>query len=182
MKSLAIFCGSSSGTNGVYHESAAAIGKILSERNITVVYGGGSFGLMGIVAASAMQHGGKVIGVIPTILVKKEAAKRDITELIVVESMQDRKAKIMELSDGFIILPGGLGTMDEFFEMMAFVNLGVHAKPSGVLNTNGFYDHLIQFIDHATDHGFIRKHTRNYMAHDADPHRLLIKMETIPTL
>ncbi|MEW5799997.1 MAG: TIGR00730 family Rossman fold protein [Bacteroidota bacterium] len=179
MKSIAIFCGSSSGTNGTYSEAAATVGKILAEKNITLVYGGGSFGLMGIAAASAMQHGGKVIGVIPTILVKKEAAKKDITELIVVESMQDRKAKIMELSNGFIILPGGLGTMDELFEMMAFVNLGVHKKPSGVLNTNGFYDHLLRFVDHATEQGFIRRQTRNYLVHDADPVELLNKMDAV---
>ncbi len=179
MKSLAIFCGSSHGTNGTYSEAATTVGKILAEKNITLVYGGGSYGLMGIAATSAMKHGGKVIGVIPTILVQKEAAKRDITELIVVESMQDRKAKIMELSDGFIILPGGLGTMDEFFEMMAFVNLGVHKKPSGVLNTNGFYDHLLRFVDHATEQGFIRQQTRNYLVHDAEPVELLNKMDKI---
>ncbi|MBI2429628.1 MAG: TIGR00730 family Rossman fold protein [Ignavibacteriales bacterium] len=179
MKSLAIFCGSSSGTNGAYNESAVVIGKMLAERNIAVVYGGGSFGLMGVVASSAMDNGGKVIGVIPTILVKKEAAKKDITELIVVDSMQERKAKIMEISDGFLTLPGGLGTMDELFEMMAFVNLGVHNKPCGVLNTNGFYDHLIRFVDHATESGFIRHQTRKYMVHDEDPVQLLKKMMTI---
>lgn len=179
MNSLSIFCGSSSGTNGVYSEATTTVGKILAEKNITLVYGGGSFGLMGIAADAAMKHGGRVIGVIPTILVEKEAAKRDITELIIVGSMQDRKAKMMELSDGFLILPGGLGTMDELFEMMAFVNLGVHAKPCGLLNTDGFYDHLIRFVDHATEHGFIRSRTRSFMVHDADPIRLLKKMEAL---
>lgn len=179
MKALSIFCGSSSGANGVYTTTTQLFGRLLAEKNITLVYGGGSFGLMGAAADAVMQHGGKVIGVIPTILVEKEAAKRDITELIIVESMQERKAKMMELSDGFIILPGGLGTMDELFEMMAFVNLGVHAKPSGLLNTDGFYDSLISFVDHATAEGFIKESTRRYMVHDSNPEQLLAKMSMV---
>lgn len=179
MKSLAIFCGSSSGTNGQYVEITRQVGKILAERNITLVYGGGSYGLMGAAAESAMKHGGKVIGIIPTLLVKKESAKKDITELIVVDSMQERKAKLMEISDGFLILPGGVGTLDELFEMMAFVNLEVHKKPSGLLNTAGFYGDLIKFVDHATDQGFIRRETRKYMVDDEDPLKLLQKMESL---
>ncbi len=179
MKSLSIFCGSGSGTNSLYTETTQRIGRILAEQHITLVYGGGSFGLMGVAADAVMKHGGKVIGIIPTLLVEKEAAKRDITDLIIVDSMQERKLKMMNLSDGFLILPGGLGTMDELFEMMAFVNLGVHKKPSGVLNTAGFYDDLIRFVDHATEQGFIKADTRKYLVDDEDPLRLLTKMETI---
>ncbi len=179
MKSLSIFCGSSSGNNGKYKEVTSTFGKLLAEKNITLVYGGGSFGLMGVAADAVMNHGGKVIGVIPIILVEKEAAKRDITELIIVESMQDRKAKMMELSDGFLILPGGFGTLDELFEMMAFVNLGVHTKPCGILNTEGFFDSLIEFVDHATAQGFVRRQTRSYLVHDSDPVELLKKMDAL---
>lgn len=179
MKSLSIFCGSSSGTNGKYIDATESMCKILAEKNITLVYGGGSFGLMGVAASAMMRYGGKVIGVIPTLLVEKEAAKRDITELIIVDSMQERKAKMMELSDGFLILPGGLGTMDELFEMMAFVNLGVHKKPSGLLNTDGFFNHLITFVNHATEQGFIRSETRNFLVDDPEPYHLLQKMELL---
>lgn len=178
MKSLSIFCGSSSGSNGLYVEATRNFGRILAEREITLVYGGGSFGLMGVAADAVMRNGGKVIGVIPTILVEKEAAKRDITELIIVDSMQERKATMMNLSDGFLTLPGGLGTMDELFEMMAFVNLGVHKKPSGLLNTGGFYNNLISFVDHAVTEGFIKQSTRDFLRHDEDPVALLRKMES----
>ncbi len=179
MRSLSVFCGSSSGSNGIYLDAARQIGRMLAENNIQLIYGGGSFGLMGAAAESAMNYGGTVIGVIPTILVNKEAAKKDITKLIVVDSMQERKAKLMELSDGFIILPGGMGTMDELFEMMAFVNLGVHRKPSGILNTGGFYDELITFVDNATEQGFIKRSTRTHLVHDVDPSKLLEKMKRI---
>lgn len=179
MKSLSIFCGSGSGINNLYTEATQHIGKILAERKITLVYGGGSYGLMGVAADAVMKHGGNVIGVIPTLLVEKEAAKRDITELIIVDSMQDRKMKMMNLSDGFLILPGGVGTMDELFEMMAFVNLGVHKKPSGLLNTAGFYNDLIRFVDHATTQGFMKADTRKYLLDDEDPVRLISKMETM---
>jgi uncharacterized protein (TIGR00730 family) len=179
MKSLCIFCGSTSGTNGKYTEATEVLCSILARQNITLVYGGGSFGLMGIAANAMMNHGGKVIGVIPTLLVEKEAAKRDISELIIVASMQERKVKMMEISDGFLVLPGGVGTLDELFEVMAFINLGVHKKPCGVLNTDGFYDHLITFVDHAVENGFIRTDTRRYLVHDTEPGRLLQKMKLL---
>ena len=177
MKSLAIFCGSSSGNNNIYTTTTSEFGKLLVEKNITLVYGGGSFGLMGTAAHAVMSSGGKVIGIIPTILVEKEAAKKDITELIIVSSMAERKAKLMEISEGFLILPGGLGTMDEMFEMMTFVNLGVHKKPCGILNTNGFYDGLIEFVDKMVSEGFLKQAVRDYIVHDSDPKILLQKME-----
>ncbi len=178
MKSLSIFCGSSSGTNGVYTHATEQCAALLAKKHITMVYGGGSFGLMGVAASAMMKHGGKVIGVIPKILVEKEAAKKDITQLHIVDSMQERKAKMMELSDGFLILPGGFGTMDELFEMMAFVNLGVHKKPCGILNTDGFYNDLITFIDHATQQGFVKQIVRDYIVDDVEPSGLLKKMES----
>ncbi|MEW6060939.1 MAG: TIGR00730 family Rossman fold protein [Bacteroidota bacterium] len=179
MKSLSVFCGSSSGINGTFTQATELLCKVLADRNITLVYGGGSFGLMGVAASAMMKYGGKVIGVIPTLLVEKEAAKRDITTLLVVDSMQERKSKMMELSDGFLILPGGVGTLDELFEMMAFINLGVHRKPCGILNTDGFYNHLINFVDHATEQGFIRPATRRFLVHSAEPISLLQMMEQL---
>jgi uncharacterized protein (TIGR00730 family) len=179
MKSLCIFCGSTSGTNGDYSHATQEISQLLAQKGITLVYGGGSFGLMGIAADGALKHNGKVVGVIPQLLVEKEAAKRNISELHIVDSMQERKQKMMDLSDGFLILPGGVGTLDELFEVMAFINLGVHKKPCGLLNINGFYDSLIRFVDHATQEGFIRPITRNYLVDDSNPKILLDKMEKL---
>lgn len=179
MKSIGVFCGSSSGSHPAFIEAAVQTGRLLAERNITLVYGGGSHGMMGAVASAALEHGGKVVGIIPGLLVEKEAARRDISELIVVGSMQERKAKLMERSDGFIVLPGGVGTMDELFEMMAFVNLGVHRKPSGILNTNGFYDGIIAYTDHAAATGFIRPATRRHLVHASEPSALLTLMEAL---
>lgn len=179
MKSLCIFCGSTNGADGKYRQSTMEISRLLAQKGITLVYGGGSYGLMGTAADAAMKHRGKVIGVIPKLLVEKEAAKRNITELLIVESMQERKKKMMELSDGFLVLPGGVGTLDELFEVMAFINLGVHKKPCGILNPNGFYDKLIEFVDHASNEGFIKSSTRKYLVDDADPETLIQKMEML---
>jgi len=179
MKSLCIFCGSTNGTDGKYQQSATQVSKLLAEKGITLIYGGGSYGLMGIVADAAMSHDGKVVGVIPKLLVEKEAAKRDVTELHIVESMQERKQKMMSLSDGFLVLPGGVGTLDELFEVMAFINLGVHKKPCGILNTDGFYNKLIEFVDHASAEGFIKTSTRSHLVHDENPEKLIQKMERL---
>lgn len=179
MRSLCIFCGSTSGINGRYQRSTEKISKLLAQKGITLVYGGGSYGLMGIAAEAALKQGGKVIGVIPKLLVAKEAAKKDATELYIVESMQERKQKMMEISDGFLILPGGVGTLDELFEVMAFINLGVYKKPCGILNTGGFYNKMIEFIDYATTEGFIKAPTRNFLVHDENPETLIQKMEKL---
>ena len=176
MRSIAIFCGAKNGTNGKYTEAAHEIGYLFAKHSITLIYGGGSLGMMGTVANAALQAGGKVIGVIPTLLVDKEEAKNNITELHIVDSMQSRKAKIIDLADGFIVLPGGVGTLDELFEVMTFNNLGMHRKLCGILNTDGFYDSLVTFMDHATDRGFIRQQTRDMLILDRTPEKLLEKM------
>jgi uncharacterized protein (TIGR00730 family) len=152
--SIAIFCGSSFGTDSIFLETAQNVGKIIAQQGKTLVYGGGRSGLMGVVADSALDAGGKVIGVIPEILVKKELAHPDLTELYVVKTMQERKLKMSELSDGFVALPGGSGTFEEIFEQWTWAQLGIHLKPCAFLNVDGFYDDLIRFLEKSTEKGF----------------------------
>ena len=155
-KRLAVYCGSATPADPVYMETARQVGTMLAERGIGVVYGGGKVGLMGMVADSAMAAGGEVIGVIPEALVNAEVAHRGLTELHVVPDMHARKALFTTLSDGFITLPGGVGTMDELWEAISWSQLGYHQKPVGLLNTAGFYDQLISFNRHMIETGFIR--------------------------
>ena len=151
LDALCLFCGSSSGTNPVYKSAAHDFGKTLAELNIRLVYGGGSVGLMGVAADACMAAGGSVIGVIPTLLMEKEVGHKGITAMHVVANMHERKALMTELSDGFIALPGGYGTLDELFEALTWLQLGYHRKPVGLLNVDGFFDHLVRFIDHSRD-------------------------------
>ncbi len=157
MKSLAVYCGSATPANPVYIEAARYVGRTLAERGITVVYGGGRLGMMGAVADSALAAGGTVIGVIPEALVDAEVAHRGCTELHVVKNMHERKALFTDLSDGFVNLPGGVGTMDELWEAVSWSQLGYHSKPVGVLNVAGYYDHLIAFNAHMVEVGFVRE-------------------------
>ncbi|WP_343597943.1 TIGR00730 family Rossman fold protein [Acinetobacter sp.] len=154
MKSIAIFCGSKAGNQAIFIHTAQCVGQVLAKKGITLVYGGGRSGLMGTVADSALQAGGRVIGVIPTALVDKELAHPNLTELHVVRNMHERKTKMSELADGFIALPGGAGTLEEIFEQWTWAQLGIHAKPCGFLNVNGFYDPLLQMIQRTVDTGF----------------------------
>jgi uncharacterized protein (TIGR00730 family) len=171
-KRLAIYCGSASPADPVYIETARAIGTQLAQWGIGIVYGGGKVGLMGAVADAAMAAGGEVIGVIPEALVNAEVAHRGLTELHVVPDMHARKAFFTTLSDGFVTLPGGVGTMDELWEAVSWSQLGYHEKPVGLLNVGGFYDQLIAFNRHMIETGFIRA-----------PHaNILIARETLPDL
>ncbi len=156
MKAIAVYCGSATPTDPVYIEAASTVGTTLAERGITVVYGGGRLGLMGAVADAALAAGGKVIGIIPEALVGAEVAHRGCTELHVVKNMHERKQAFTDLSDGFINLPGGVGTMDEMWEAVSWSQLGYHSKPVGILNIAGYYDHLIAFNAHMGDVGFVR--------------------------
>jgi len=153
---LAVYCGSATPADPVYVETARAVGEALARRGITVVYGGGRAGLMGILADAALAAGGEVIGVIPEALVNTEVAHRGLTELHVVPDMHARKALFTTLSDGFVTLPGGVGTMDELWEAISWAQLGYHDKPVGLLNIGGFYDQLIAFHRHMIETGFIR--------------------------
>lgn len=156
LKRVAVYCGSASPADPYYLELARQVGRALAERGIGIVYGGGRLGLMGAVADSALGAGGEVIGVIPEALVRAEVAHRGLTELHTVATMHQRKALFTDLADGFVTLPGGVGTMDELWEAISWAQLGYHEKPVGLLNGNGFYDHLIAFNAHMADVGFVR--------------------------
>ena len=163
MKRLAIYCGSATPADTIYIEAARAVGRTLAERGIGVVYGGGRLGLMGAVADSALAAGGEVIGVIPQALVDAEVAHRGLSELHVVEGMHARKAAFTDLSDGFVTIPGGTGTMDELWEALSWAQLGYHADPVGLLNTAGYYDHLIAFWEKMGEVGFLRPQHRDLL-------------------
>jgi len=156
MKSVTVFCGSSSGTDPIYRSQAAMLGATLAQQNIRVIYGGAKVGLMGSIADAALSEGGQVVGVIPRFLRSKEIAHEGLTELIMVESMHERKTKMHELSDGMIALPGGFGTLEELFEMLTWAQLGLHKKPIGLLDVNGFYDHLKKLLLTMVDKGFLK--------------------------
>jgi uncharacterized protein (TIGR00730 family) len=170
---ICVFCGSSAGLNPAFAAAARALGGELAGRGIEVVYGGGNVGLMGIVADAALNAGGRVIGVIPHALVARELAHQGVSELHVVDSMHERKALMAQLSDGFIALPGGFGTLEEFCEAVTWTQLGVHAKACGLLNVAGFYDGLLAFLEHALSEEFLRPTHREIVVSDAEPAALV---------
>jgi uncharacterized protein (TIGR00730 family) len=176
MRRLAVYCGSASPADPVYLETAAQVGCTLAERGIGVVYGGGRLGLMGAVADAALAAGGEVIGVIPQALVDAEVAHRSCTELHVVADMHERKRLFTDLSDGFVTLPGGVGTMDELWEAVSWAQLGYHEKPVGLLNVAGFYDGLIAFNRTMIDVGFVRAQHAGILIADVSLDGLLAKM------
>ncbi len=176
MKKLAVYCGSASPADPRYLALAREVGQTLAERGIGVVYGGGRLGLMGAVAAGALDAGGEVIGIIPEALANSEVANHDCTELFTVSGMHERKARFTDLSDGFVTIPGGVGTMDELWEAISWAQLGYHSNPVGLLNAFGFYDHLIAFNRHMAQVGFIRPAHQGIMIADDDLDRLLDKM------
>ena len=157
MKSITVFCGSSFGSDDVFKEQATLLGQTLAKQNIQLIYGGADVGLMGAVADGALQAGGKVVGVLPHFLQSKEIAHKQLTELILVETMHERKNKMNDLCDGVIVLPGGYGTLEEFFEMITWAQLGLHKKPIAVLNIDGFYDDLIKLTQTMVDKGFLKQ-------------------------
>lgn len=173
MRRICIFCGSSTGRNPIYAEQAAALGKLLAEREIGLVYGGASVGIMGAVADAVLAAGGEAIGVIPKHLVSAEVAHAGLTELHVTEDMHERKAKMAELSDAFLALPGGVGTLEELAEMWTWAQLGLHGKPIGLVDVAGFFRPLRDFVDHMVTEGFVRPQHRDMVFVDADPEVLL---------
>ncbi|HPB82265.1 MAG TPA: TIGR00730 family Rossman fold protein [Spirochaetota bacterium] len=173
MKRICVFCGSSPGNNPEYREAARTLGRILAGRNIELVFGGGRVGLMNEIANTVLGTGGRVTGVIPQSLVDREVAHTGISELRVTGSMHERKALMAELSDGFIALPGGIGTFEEFMEIITWGQLGFHRKPCGLLNTLGFYDGLLEFLDHAVREGFLHDANRDSILVSESPEELL---------
>ncbi len=171
--SLAVFCGSKNGTDGVYVVHAQQLGKLMANNNIKMIYGGGSTGIMGIVADAVMQHNGKVTGIIPHVLVEWEHQHRGITELIIADDMHVRKKKMYELCDAAIILPGGFGTLDELFEMLTWNQLSIHDKKIFILNSGGFFDHLLCHIDRLEKHGFLYETAKERITVLSDPSQLI---------
>lgn len=160
VRSVCVFCGASIGSNPAYRKAAVALGEAIARRGLTLVYGGGAVGLMGTVADAAMAAGGEVVGIIPQSLVDAEVGHNGLSRLEVVDGMHARKARMAELSDAFIALPGGLGTLEELFEVWTWGQLGYHAKPLGLLDVNGFYTKLGGFLDHIVEEGFVRPQHR----------------------
>lgn len=178
MQRICVFCGSSIGARPVYAEAARQVGALLARRGLGLVYGGGSVGLMGVLADAALSAGGEVIGVIPEFLFKREIEHRGATEMRVVGSMHERKALMADLADGFIALPGGYGTLDEFCEIITWAQLGLHRKPVGLLNVAGYFDSFLAFLDHTTAEGFVQPNYRALVLDDADAARLLDRLHT----
>ena len=173
---ICVFCGTNAGARPEYGAAARELGKLLAEEDIELVYGGASVGIMGELADAVHEHGGHVTGIIPQQLVKKEAAHTGIPDLIVVASMHQRKSQMADMSDAFIALPGGIGTMEGFFEILTWGQLGIHRKPSGLLNVAGYFDELIKFLDHAVAEGFLTEEHRASILVESDPKKLLKRM------
>lgn len=173
LRSICVFCGASTGNNPIYREAAEQLGRELAARGVRLVYGGGAVGLMGVVADAAMAAGGEVIGIIPQSLQTSEIGHSGLTRLEVVDGMHARKARMAELSDAFIALPGGLGTLEELFEVWTWGQLGYHAKPLGLLEVNGFYSKLSGFLDHLVTEGFVRPPHRAMLQRSESPAELL---------
>ena len=176
IQSLCVFCGSSVGSKPAFIGAAIALGKVLAEQKIRLVYGGGRVGLMGAIADSMLQNGGEVVGVIPEHLVAREVAHQGLTDLRIVQSTHQRKAARAELSDAFVAIPGGLGTLEEFFEVWTWGQLGLHRKPYALLNVNGFYDPLVQFIDQLVEQRFVKPEYRRMLIVESDVAMLPVRL------
>ncbi|QGZ61021.1 LOG family protein [Paraburkholderia acidisoli] len=176
MKAVCVYCGSSFGANPLYTEAAQAFGRALVAQDLALVYGGGKVGLMGVIADTVMQHGGRAIGVIPELLVDKEVGHAGLTELHVVPDMHHRKKMMADLADAFVAMPGGAGTLEELFEVYTWAQLGYHRKPVGVLNIGGFYDPLMTMLDHTVREGFMRETYLQMLQVDGNAESLLAKL------
>ena len=176
-RKICVFTGSRHGASSAYADAAEQLARDLVERGFGLVYGGGNVGLMNVIADAVLELGGHVTGVIPNALVSREVAHRGLSELRVVSSMHERKALMAELSDGFIALPGGIGTMEEFFEVLSWAQLGIHNKPCGLLNVSGYYDPLIEFLDHAVSQDFVKPKHRALLLVESEPAILLDRFD-----
>ena len=179
---LCVFCGTNTGSRPEYGAAARHLGQLLAEQGIELVYGGASVGIMGELADSVHEHGGHVTGIIPQQLMEKEVAHTGIANLIVVASMHQRKSQMADMSDGFIALPGGIGTLEGFFEVLTWGQLGIHAKPSGILNVAGYFDGLTRFLDHAVREGFLTEAHRGAIIMETDPRQLLERLQAYTPL
>jgi uncharacterized protein (TIGR00730 family) len=178
MRRICVYCGSSGGFDPSYKTAAIELGTSLASRNIGLVYGGGNIGLMGAIADAALAAGGEVIGVIPHHLIAMEVGHRKLTSLIAVDSMHARKHRMAELADGFIAMPGGIGTAEELLEVLTWLQLDIHAKPVGLLNTNNYYDHLLRFLEHMEQSGFLKREHRQMLIVEKSTPSLLEQLKT----
>lgn len=181
IKNICVYCGSSFGRQAIYTETAQALGELLAEREIRLIYGGAKVGLMGVVADAVLSKGGEVIGVIPDSLVNHEVAHDGLTDLIITDSMHTRKMRMAELADAFIALPGGWGTLDELFEVLTWAQLGFHQKPCGLLNVAGYYEGLKQFFKHTVDEAFVRSSNYDLLLIENEPKIMLDRLLTHQT-
>ena len=177
IRRLAVFCGSNPGARPEYVAAARSFGRLLAQRGIGVVYGGSSVGLMAALADAMMDELGDIIGVIPRMLVEREVANKSLSDLRIVETMHERKALMAKLADGFVALPGGIGTLEEFFETWTWAQLGMHTKPCGLLNIAGYFDPLLEFLDQAVSEKFVREAHRSMVVVESDPAALLSRFE-----
>lgn len=178
-RKVCVFCGSSDGLRPAYRSAAAILGRLLGDAGLGVVYGGAHVGLMGALADAALEAGGEVLGVIPRALEDRELAHPGLTQLYVVETMHERKAKMAEEADAFLALPGGFGTLDEFFEILTWAQLGIHNKPCLLLNTCGYFDPLLAFLDQAVEQGFLKRENRGLIRLAREPHEVLSLLDTL---
>lgn len=178
MNAIAVFCGSSEGASSIYKEAAITLGQELAQRQITLIYGGANVGLMGAVADAVLEQGGRAIGVLPRFLQNREIAHKGLTELIMVDSMHERKAKMAELADGFMALPGGPGTLEEYFEIFTWGQLGLHQKPCGLLNVGGYFDPLVSMFDAMERNQFLQPKYRAMLMTDDTPEGMLRQFST----
>lgn len=176
MKSICVYCGANFNGDPLLQKAIEDLAETFVAQNIRMVYGGGSVGVMGVIADELLMRGGLITGVIPQFLMDKEVGHKGLTEMVVTENMHQRKQKMADLADGFIILPGGFGTLEEFFEVLTWLQLGLHAKPIGVLNVNGFYDHLFLQMDTMVQHRFLKQANRDLVFNETDPAILVSKM------
>ncbi len=172
-KRITVFCSTSTGTDADYLKTASAMGEILANRGISLVYGGGKDGMAGAMARAALEAGGEVIGVMPKFLVEKDKAFEQLKDLRIAKDLHEHKAMFAELGDGFIGLPGGLGTLEEFFEILTWAQLGLHQKPCGLLNVNGYFDQLLKFMDTVLNQGFISRSVRDLLLTAKNPDKIL---------
>jgi uncharacterized protein (TIGR00730 family) len=177
VKSVCVYCGANAGANPLYAEGARALAAALVDANLALVYGGGNVGLMGIIADEVLRLGGEVTGVIPSALVEREVGHAGLTRQFIVKDMHERKAMMAQLSDGFVAMPGGLGTLEELFEMLTWAQLGIHDKPIALYNVNGFYDRLVDFIVHAREEGFIHPRNAGRMIVEVSPQAVVTRLK-----
>ena len=178
MKKIVVFCGSSLGFNPIYKNAAVELGNYFANNDITLIYGGGKIGMMGVLSETILKKGGNVIGIIPSLLKKEEVVNKNVSELIITKTMSERKVMMSKLADGYISLPGGFGTLDELFEGLTLGQLHIEQKPNGILNINGFFDHTVKQLDHMVTEGYLKKENKEMLLVGTNVRELMLKMDS----